>query len=134
MGKRGERWTDPGLTWPCSAISERTPPPDWWPDEPPRPLRVWDFHAVINPAAGGPLISAEEIDEYNSAPPPASRQQHRTDMAIRDLMDSVFPGDSLMSIARRLGYSERGIRHLRSRFPDLATAMDMRRGAMVTRV
>lgn len=122
------------------AHAAANPPPDWWPCPPPgSKLRVWQFHPVVGPPTGGRfgedhLITRAEMDAEDALAdaPQLSPQAARLEETTRDLMDHVFPGDSLESIGRRLGYPERGIRHLRRRFPELAERMDLkRRGAAV---
>ena len=108
------------------AHRESNPPPPWWPI-PPAPMRVWQFHPVVGPPAGGRLGEDRQTNTVEIAEADAAQDAAR--MPDRDILEHVYPGDTLTDVARRLGYSRNGLRYLRHRWPDLAAAMDRRRGA-----
>lgn len=122
------------------AHAAANPPPDWWPVPPP-PLRVWQFHPVVGPPSGGRFgedrrTTVAEMDEEDAKPAaPVVKAEPRPNTARmddRDILANVHPGDSLGDVARRLGYTQAGLRYLRHRWPELANAIDMKRGAWVT--
>lgn len=118
------------------AHREANPPPDWWPIPPPSVGRVYQYHPVVGPPTGGNFAVTTtdpdpDLAEVVELPPAAVVQEppaaDTARMSSADILAHVFPGDSLGSIARRLGYTQAGLRYLRHRRLDLAAAIDLRR-------
>jgi len=109
-----------------AAQLEANPPPPWWPI-PPKGIPLADFFPLVGSGIGkanGP----EDLDEAEDVP---GDELAPDGYAFTDaeIIAATYPGDTLQSVAARLGRSPRFLRHRRDRAPEMAWAMDARRGA-----
>lgn len=112
------------------------PPPAWWPVPPPTVGPIHRFHPVIGPPTGGNWgidFASPDPDIagiIDHVPPAALEPEPEPDAEPTngDILDVVYPGDSIPAIAARLGRKRGWLDRRRARDAGLAMDMDRRRG------